>query len=115
MRHRLAVPTVLVLLATLAPACGGAPTTGPATSQPAGSQFRLGQDAAIFPSVPQLIDGAAAGQPLWVEMYELGRAALATSLRQARDRGADVRVIVDRTVPESGRTADRLLAAGVAV
>jgi cardiolipin synthase len=48
-------------------------------------------------------------------MYEFGRADLATALRQARDRGADVRVIVDRTVQASADTADRLLAAGLAV
>jgi len=48
-------------------------------------------------------------------MYEFGRGDLALALRQARDRGVDVRVIVDRTVAQSARTADRLAAAGLAV
>src|SRR5262245_16988808 len=111
MRH---LSSLLVLLALL-PACGGAAAARPASPPPAGTGFRLWQDASIFTPVSRLIAGAAAGQPLWVEMYEFGRADLALGLRQARDRGADVRVIVDRTVAQSAHTADRLAAAGLAV
>jgi len=116
MHHLTRLLIALVLL--LAAACGGpaeaapAPrpltTVGPATLQ-------LWQDAAIFTPVRRLIDGAGPGDPVWVEMYEFGRADLAGALRQARDRGADVRLIVDRTVRASADTADRLLAAGLAV
>jgi phosphatidylserine/phosphatidylglycerophosphate/cardiolipin synthase-like enzyme len=48
-------------------------------------------------------------------MYEFGRADLASALLAARSRGADVRLIVDRTVGESARTADHLASAGLAV
>jgi phosphatidylserine/phosphatidylglycerophosphate/cardiolipin synthase-like enzyme len=94
------------------PAGAGSPPPGSAAS---GAGLRLWQDAAIFTPVRRLLDGAGPGQAVWVEMYEFGRADLATALRQARDRGADVRLIVDRTVPVSARTADSLQAAGLAV
>jgi len=87
----------------------------PSTPVSAGTTFRLWQDAAIFDVVRRLIDGAGAGQPVWVEMYEFGRPDLAAELRKARGTGADVRLIVDRTVSVSARTADRLAAAGLAV
>ena len=77
--------------------------------------MRLWQDAAIFTAVRRLIDGAAGGQPVWVEMYEFGRPDLAAALQKARALGADVRLIVDRTVSVTARTADRLSAAGMAV
>src|SRR5262245_32780413 len=112
MRH---LSALLLLLSPLAAACSCGPTAGPVLRSPAGAEFRLWQDASIFTPVSQLIDDAAAGQRLWVEMYEFGRSDLALALRQARDRSADVRVIVDRTVAQSARTADRLAAAGVAV
>jgi mitochondrial cardiolipin hydrolase len=112
MRHR---PSLLILLALLLAACGARPVTGPLATPAAGGQLRLWQDAAIFTCVGQLLAAAGAGQPLWVEMYEFGRTDLMLALEQARDRGAVVRVIVDRTVPQSARTADRLAAAGLAV
>jgi phosphatidylserine/phosphatidylglycerophosphate/cardiolipin synthase-like enzyme len=115
MPHR---SSLVVLLALLVAACGVRPPAGPAPPWPpaaAGDHLRLWQDASIFTCVGQLLAGAGAGQQLWVEMYEFGRSDLALALRQARDRGADVRVIVDRTVPQSARTADRLAAAGLAV
>src|SRR6266700_6583754 len=112
MRHR---PSLLILLTLLLAACGAGPGPGAAPTPSAGGEVRLWQDASIFTCVRQLLAGAGAGQQLWVEMYEFGRADLALALRQARDRGADVRVIVDRTVPQSARTADGLAAAGLAV
>jgi phosphatidylserine/phosphatidylglycerophosphate/cardiolipin synthase-like enzyme len=109
---------VLPVLAFLAAACGG-PAEAAAPRQPltpvGPATVQLWQDATIFTPVRQLIDSAGPGDAVWVEMYEFGREDLATALRQARDRGADVRLIVDRTVPASATTADRLLAAGLAV
>jgi cardiolipin synthase A/B len=107
-----------LLALLLAAACGGtaaaAPAPAPLTSI-GPDALRLWQDAAIFTPVRQLIDAAGPGDLVWAEMYEFGRDDLATALRQARDRGADVRLVVDRTVPASAATADRLLAAGLAV
>lgn len=110
----LIVPVLLILAA----ACGGsaAAAAPPQPLTPVGpSTLQLWQDAAIFTPVRELIDSAGPGDPVWVEMYEFGRDDLATALRQARDRGADVRLIVDRTVQVSAATMDRLLAAGLAV
>jgi phosphatidylserine/phosphatidylglycerophosphate/cardiolipin synthase-like enzyme len=87
----------------------------PQFASPAGAEFRLWQDASIFVCVQRLLAGAGPGEPLWVEMYEFGRADLTAALLAARERGADVRLIVDRTVPQSARTADRLAAAGLPV
>jgi phosphatidylserine/phosphatidylglycerophosphate/cardiolipin synthase-like enzyme len=98
--------------APLAPAVPTAPTAPPG---PAGREFRLWQDAYIFTAVRSLLAGAQVGQPLWLEMYEFGRPDLVDGLVAAQARGADVRVIVDRTVPASARTADRLAARGLAV
>src|SRR5215472_5668977 len=108
---------VLVML-LLAAACGG-PARAAAPPRPltpvSPQTLQLWQDATIFTPVRRLIDSSGPGDPVWVEMYEFGRDDLATALRQAHDRGADVRLIVDRTVPASGALADRLLAAGLAV
>lgn len=101
----------LALTGALA-ACGPAP---PVQSGPAGRDFRLWQDASIFDCVQQMLSRSGPGQIVWVEMYEFGRADLASDLLAARARGADVRLIVDRTVSVSARTADRLAAAGLAV
>ncbi|MGI8563960.1 MAG: phospholipase D-like domain-containing protein [Candidatus Dormibacter sp.] len=82
---------------------------------PAGGTFQLWQDAAIFTAVQQLLMAPGAGQQLSVEMYEFGRQDLAEALLAARARGAQVRLIVDRTVPASARVADWLAARGLAV
>jgi len=109
---------VLLVLTFLAAACGG-PAEAAAPPRPlthvGPATLQLWQDAAIFTPVRTLIDGAGPGDPVWVEMYEFARDDLAAALHQARDRGADVRLIVDRTVVASAATADRLLAAGLAV
>jgi cardiolipin synthase len=118
--HRLAyvVAFVLVLIST---ACSGLATvastvTGlPAAGQPAGGQFRLWQDASIFRCVRSLLASVPSGQSLLVEMYEFDRPDLEQMLLAARARGADVRVIVDRTVDVSARTAARLASAGLPV
>jgi phosphatidylserine/phosphatidylglycerophosphate/cardiolipin synthase-like enzyme len=116
MRHILQVLTALLLLA----GCG-APSQAPrltstaTLSSSSGGILRLWQDADIFSVVHRLLDGTGPGETLWVEMYEFDRPDLMTSLRQARDRGADVRLIVDRTVSVSARTADTLLGQGLAV
>lgn len=86
-----------------------------AAELPAGRDYHLWQDASIFRPVASLIATAAPGLSVSVEMYEFGRPDLAQALLDARGRGADVRVIVDRTVAESARTADRLAAAGLSV
>src|SRR5215470_2311894 len=118
--RRTSRPLIALVLLLLSGACAGpahatpALATGPLASV-GPSTLRLWQDAAIFTLVHQLIVAAEPGDPVWVEMYEFGRADLAAALRQARDRGADVRLIVDRTVRASAETADRLLAAGLAV
>jgi phosphatidylserine/phosphatidylglycerophosphate/cardiolipin synthase-like enzyme len=93
-------------------ACGQLPA---APSGPAGRDFRLWQDDSIFDAVHSMLRTAAAGEPLWVEMYEFDRPDLEAGLLEAKARGADVRLIVDRTVSVSARTADRLLARGLAV
>lgn len=93
--------------------CGSRAAAPP--SGPAGGDFRLWQDASIFTAVRSLVAAAGAGQPLWLEMYEFDRPDLESAVVAAKERGADVRVIVDRTVRASERTAGRLAARGVAV
>jgi cardiolipin synthase len=109
----------LLFLVLLAASCGGAhPPAAPSFVAPAAAtagEIRLWQDATIFDAVHRLLASVGSGGTLWVEMYEFGRPDLASELRQARDRGADVRIVVDRTVPQSARTATRLVAAGLAV
>jgi phosphatidylserine/phosphatidylglycerophosphate/cardiolipin synthase-like enzyme len=89
---------------------------GPAGSNgPAGRDFRLWQDAAIFDCARRLLARGGRGQRVWVEMYEFGRTDLQAALLAAHASGADVRLIVDRTVSVSAHTADRLAAAGLPV
>lgn len=106
------------LLPLLLAACSlgpAAPPPAPPALAAAGGHVRLWQDASIFDAVHALLRPAAVGEPVWVEMYEFGRADLGLALRTAWRRGADVRVIVDRTVPQSARMADRLAAAGLPI
>jgi cardiolipin synthase len=95
-----------LLLVLLSAGCGALPV-------PSGESGGLWQDAAIFTPVSQTI--AAARDRVLVEMYEFGRHDLALALVVARGRGADVRVVLDPTVPETLVTGRRLLAAGVGV
>jgi cardiolipin synthase len=73
----------------------------------------LWQDARIFVAVGETL--AAARSRVLVEMYEFGRGDLAVALVAARARGADVRVVLDPTVPVSLVTGRQLAAAGVPV
>ena len=112
------ISTLLALVLLLTGCAGPRPVAHRAQPTPppsAGTTFRLWQDSAIFDVVRRLMDGATDAQPVWVEMYEFDRPDLAAELQKARRLGADVRLIVDRTVSVSARTADRLAAAGVAV
>jgi phosphatidylserine/phosphatidylglycerophosphate/cardiolipin synthase-like enzyme len=111
----LLLATFLLLLAGCGRPAPAAHLSVPPPGSAAGAGLRLWQDAVIFTCVRRLLDGAGPGQAVWVEMYEFDRPDLMTALRRARDRGADVRLIVDRTVPVSAHTADSLLAAGLAV
>lgn len=103
----------LIALILLLSGCGAAAAAAGPPGTP--GAFRLWQDAAIFGPVQRLVAGAGAGASLWVEMYEFDRPDLVTALELARARGADVRLVVDRTVPVTARTADALVAAGVPV
>src|SRR5438105_15598783 len=97
-----------VLLTLLAIAsCAGVPPPPPVG---AGS---LWMDAGIFGPVLQTIDGAR--QRVLVEMYEFGRTDLEALLVAAQGRGADVRAVLDPTVPDSVATGRRLAVRGVAV
>ena len=98
------IPPLLVLLSTLA--CGAYPSPPPEAGG-------LWQDARIFVAVGETL--AAARNRVLVEMYEFGRADLAQALVDARVRGADVRVVLDPTVPVTLVTGRRLAAAGVPV
>src|SRR3982074_745610 len=99
----LARPLLLLILVVI-PALAACQRS-PVPDAPAGRDFRLWQDASIFTEVTSLLGSAAPGQRCWVALYECGRPDLASALVAARDRGAEVRVIVDRNVPQSGRTA----------
>jgi cardiolipin synthase A/B len=88
-------------------ACGANPTALPATTG------ELWQDAHIFTAVSATLD--AARSRVLVEMYEFGRPDLVLGLIAARTRGAEVRVILDPTVPPTLASARRLAAAGVPV
>jgi cardiolipin synthase A/B len=73
----------------------------------------LWQDAHIFTAVGETL-AAAQGRVL-VEMYEFGRDDLVGALIGARARGADVRVILDPTVPPTLVAGRRLASGGVPV
>jgi phosphatidylserine/phosphatidylglycerophosphate/cardiolipin synthase-like enzyme len=79
---------LVILLSTLG--CGGSALAPP----PAGG---LWQDARIFAAVGETL--AASQTRVLVEMYEFGRPDLVLALIAARARGADVRVVLDPTVP----------------
>src|SRR5207248_3683127 len=98
-----------VLLVGFLSSCGSGAPAMPAPG-PAGG---LWQDAAIFTAAGQVL-GSARGRVL-VEMYEFGRPDLAAALLAARARGAEVRAVLDPTVPETVATGRRLSAAGLPV
>src|SRR5947208_999278 len=112
---RLALFVLCVLSVVASAVAAGERSSPPVASGPAGRDSRLWQDATIFDCVHRLLAEPGRRQPLWVEIYEFGRPDLAAALLGARARGADVRLIVDRTVAASARTADRLAAAGLPV
>ena len=96
-----------LFLAICLSACGtGAPVV-PATSG------ELWQDARIFGAVGDTIQ--AARSTVLVEMYEFGRRDLVLALIAARTRGAEVRVLLDPTVPPTLVAGRQLAAAGVPV
>jgi len=76
------------------------------SSAEAGRQVRLWQDASIFALVANLITQAR--RRVMVEMYELGRDEIVSSLGQARGRGVAVRVLTDPTVTASRASGARL-------
>ncbi len=82
----------------------------PATPVAIGS-VRLWQDASIFGLVGRLIGNARSR--LYVEMYELGRHDVVTSLAGEGRGGVDVRVITDPTVSASRASLDLLVRSGV--
>ena len=100
------MPLLLLFLLLFSAGCGAVPVAP-------GESGGLWQDAAIFTPVSQTIAGARSR--VLVEMYEFGRRDLALALVAARARGADVRVVLDPTVPETLDTGGRLLAAGLRV
>jgi cardiolipin synthase A/B len=73
----------------------------------------LWQDARIFTAVGATLD--VARTRVLVEMYEFGRRDLVLTLIAARTRGAEVRVILDPTVPPTLIAGRQLAAAGVPV
>jgi cardiolipin synthase A/B len=98
---------LIVLLVLSSSACGLA---APALPADAGG---LWQDGSIFSVVGETL--AAARSQVLVEMYEFGRTDLVQALVAARARGAEVRVILDPTVPPTLVAGRRLAAAGVPV
>ncbi|HZV50598.1 MAG TPA: phosphatidylserine/phosphatidylglycerophosphate/cardiolipin synthase family protein [Candidatus Dormibacteraeota bacterium] len=118
------IPLSLLLVLSVGGALAGCSSPGAgrptaslpaAPSRPAGAVYRLWQDASIFTAVRRMLASAGPGQPVWVEMYEFDRPDLEADLESARDRGADVRLVLDQTVAETARTARRLEAVGVPV
>jgi len=60
-----------------------------------------GEDATLQDEVLRLITMAAPGSQVRVSMYEWSRVVFADALGDAADRGADVRVVLDRTHPSA--------------
>jgi phosphatidylserine/phosphatidylglycerophosphate/cardiolipin synthase-like enzyme len=98
---------LLVLFVLFSTACAAA---APAVPVEAGG---LWQDARIFSAAGQTL--AAARSRVLLEMYEFGRGDLVLALVAARDRGAEVRVILDPTVAPTLVAGRRLAAGGVPV
>lgn len=105
---------IVFLVAGLAAGCAGPWPSHSPPPVPTGAG-PLWQDGSIFSEVSSLLAGTGRAGRLWVEMYEFDRPDLESALLAARDRGADVRLIVDPTVDVSRQTAGRLAAAGLAV
>jgi len=96
-----------LLLTVYLSACA---SSAPVPSPEAGG---LWQDARIFTAVRATLD--AAQSRVLVEMYEFGRQDLVLALVAAHSRGAEVRVILDPTVPPTLLTGRQLATAGVPV
>jgi cardiolipin synthase A/B len=96
-----------VLLVFTLSACVGNSTVTPAVGG------GLWQDARIFSAVGEMLGSARSRA--WVEMYEFGRQDLALALVAAHGRGADVRVVLDPTVPVTLVVGRELAMAGVPV
>ena len=94
---------LFLLLFSLA-GCSSPAAAAPAhaATDAATGEVRLWQDAAIFQLVGGLIDHARSR--VLVEMYELGRADIVSSLGAAKARGVAVRVITDPTVAASRKS-----------
>jgi phosphatidylserine/phosphatidylglycerophosphate/cardiolipin synthase-like enzyme len=106
------VVSILFLLLSLVGCSSPAPAApAHAATQAATGEVRLWQDAAIFQLVRGLIDRAQ--HRVLVEMYELGRPEIVTSLANAKGRGVAVRVITDPTVAASRKSAVHLAALDV--
>ena len=99
------LPPYLIVILLLS-ACGSA-------FVPAQGAGGLYQDGGIFKPAVEMI--ATARSRALVEMYEFGRTDLERGLVAARLRGADVRVVLDPTIPISVVVGRRLAAAGVPV
>jgi phosphatidylserine/phosphatidylglycerophosphate/cardiolipin synthase-like enzyme len=104
---------LLLLVHLVCAGCGSVSQLPPGTA--AQGSGHLWQDGAIFDEVRRLLSAPQLREVLWVEMYEFGRQDLMAALVAARDRGADVRLIVDPTVDVSRQAADQLRAAGLSV
>jgi phosphatidylserine/phosphatidylglycerophosphate/cardiolipin synthase-like enzyme len=106
---------ILIILVLLA-GCGTVRTPAAVVvpvAAPRAGQVVLHQDAEIFSAVHRL--ASEPGGRLFVEMYEFGRADIASQLSAAHAAGVDVRLIYDPSVAASARTAKRLARLGVPV
>jgi len=116
-RRRWSLCVVLVTLAMLSAACGAfhsKPSNDAAPESVAGGVTLLSPAQAIKYAT-FMIDNADKGDVVDLEMYELGQAGIVQALRQAYERGAHVRVILDATEDQSMSSAPLLLGLGIPV